>query len=257
MQEIVPPKLNKDSGLFSLILSRQNFLVIVGVGLSLLIWSTPIIKTVDGKILAELVIGFTLIPFLFDIQGRPLHKFILDGIKFLFGKKEKRVVLGRDIQDGVVVVSERQFSKVFRIEPVNLSMSSEEEIMAFKQYVSSALFALKNPIQVITVQKYSSVDEGFEKELERQEKLSGILKIRSKQYLEEYSQVSQTMERYFYLVITEYANSLESAIKKLEEQENSFCKLLEQTRIKLIPLSSEEIKDLSDYLLHKEIHENA
>lgn len=89
MQEIVPPKLNKDTGLLSIVLSRRNFLLFIGIGLSFIVWTTPYLSTVDQKILGELVIGTLLLPFLFDVYGRPLHLFVMDMFNFFFEKETK------------------------------------------------------------------------------------------------------------------------------------------------------------------------
>jgi hypothetical protein len=59
------------------------------------------------------------------------------------------------------------------------------------------------------------------------------------------------MERSFYLVLTAYAKGLDDAKLKLEDQENSFGKLLEQTKVRLIPLSTQEILNLSNHILLK------
>jgi len=135
MQEIVPPKLNKDTGFFSIILNRRNFLLLLGFGFSFIVWTTNLFNTVDQKILGEMFIGLLLIPFLFDAYGRPLHIFIIDAFNFLFTSKRQKIVIGKDISEGIVIVSDVQYSRVFRIEPINLSMSSEEEIFAFKKYL--------------------------------------------------------------------------------------------------------------------------
>ncbi len=251
MQEIVPPKLNKDTGLLSIVLSRRNFLLFIGIGLSFIVWTTPYLSIVDQKILGELVIGTLLLPFLFDVYGRPLHLFIMDMFRFLFSKKKQRIALGKDVSEGIVIVSDSQYSKVFLIEPINLSMSSEEEIFAFKKYLQQALFALKNQIQIVTVQKFSTQDKSLATEIIRYRNLSGILQKRCKEYLLEYQDLTQTMERSFYMVLTAYAKGLDDAKRKLEDQENSFGKLLEQTKVKLIQLSTQEILNLSNLILEK------
>ena len=89
MQEIVPPKLNRETGILSIILNRRNFLILVAILLSFTIWSTEILNTPDQKILAELVLGGLLIPFMFDAYGRPLHIYLIDGIKHVFSKKKQ------------------------------------------------------------------------------------------------------------------------------------------------------------------------
>ena len=204
MQEIVPPKLNKDTGFFSIIFNRRNFLLLFGFALSFVVWTTNSLNTVDQKILGELFIGLLLIPFLFDVHGRPLHIFIVDAINYFFTSKKQRIVIGKDISEGVVIVSDIQYSKVFRIEPINLSMSSEEEIFAFKKYLQQALFALKNPIQILTVQKFSTKDKSLETEIERYRSLNGILQERCREYLLEYQDLTQTMERSFFIVFNHF-----------------------------------------------------
>jgi len=251
MQEIVPPKLNRETGFFSIVLNRRNLLLLIGLGLSFFVWTTNILNTLDQKILGEMFIGLLLIPFLFDAYGRPLHIFIIDAFNFLFTSKRQRIVIGKDISEGIVIVSDVQYSRVFRIEPINLSMSSEEEIFAFKKYLQQALFALKNQIQIITVQKFSTQDKSLATEIIRYRNLSGILQKRCKEYLLEYQDLTQTMERSFYLVLTAYAKGLDDAKRKLEDQENSFGKLLEQTKVKLIQLSTQEILNLSNLILEK------
>lgn len=251
MHEIVPPKLNKDTGMFSLLLSRRNFLIIAGVAGSLLIWTTSMLSLVDHKIFATMLMAFLLIPFLFDIHGRPLHVYLFDGFKFYIGKKKQRVVLGKDIADGVIIISDNQFARVYRIEPINLSMSGSEEIMAFKQYVQSALFALKNPIQLVSVQKYAVSDENLATEIQRYKSLKGKLKNQCEQYLLEYQELKQTMDRYFYLVFNTYARGLDDARRKLDEEETSFGRLLEQTKVRIIPLNTNEVLELSQYILPK------
>ncbi len=253
MQEIVPPKLNRETGLLSIVLNRRSFLIFIGVGLSFLIWTTPLLKTVDQKILGELVAGFLLLPFLFDAYGRPLHIFLLDALRFILNKKQQRIAIGKDISEGIILVSDYQYSKVYRIEPINLSMSSEEEIFAFKQYLQQALFALKNSIQIITVQKFSTQDKNLSTEISRYKSLSGTLQKRCKEYLLEYQDLTQTMERSFYLVMTVFAKGLDDAKIKLEEQENSFGKLLEQTKISLSQLNTKEILNLSDFISQNEL----
>ena len=252
MQEIVPPKLNKDTGMFSLLLSRRNFLVIAGVTVGLVIWTTSLLRSVDHKIFASMLMAFFLIPFLFDVHGRPLHVFLFDGIKFYVSKKKQRIVLGKDIADGVIIISDNQFARVYRIEPINLSMSGIEEIMAFKQYVQSALFALKNPIQILSVQKYAVSDANLATEIQRYRGLKGKLKSQCEQYLLEYQELKQTMDRYFYLVFNTYARGLDDARRKLDEEETSFGRLLEQTKVRIIPLTTEEELELSQYILPKD-----
>jgi hypothetical protein len=245
MQEIVPPKLNKETGFFSVVLNRRNFLLLIGIGLSLLVWTTDIFRTVDQKILGELFIALCLIPFLFDVHGRPLHIYIIDTFKFLLNPRKQRIVIGKDISEGIVIVSDVQYSKVFRIEPINLSMSSEEEIFAFKKYLQQALFALKYPVQILTIQRFSTKDKSIDKEIERYRNLNGVLQKRCREYLLEYQDLTQTMERSFFIVLTTYAKGLDDAKQKLDEEENSFGRLLEQTKIKLIPLNTQEILDLT------------
>lgn len=245
MQEIVPPKLNKDTGFFSIILNRRNFLLLLGFGFSFIVWTTNLFNTVDQKILGELFIGLLLIPFLFDAHGRPLHIFIMDAFNYFFTSKKQRIVIGKDISEGIVIVSDVQYSKVFRIEPINLSMSSEEEIFAFKKYLQQALFALKSPVQILTIQKFSTKDKSIDAEIKRYRNLDGILQERCREYLLEYQDLTQTMERSFFIVLTTFAKGLDDAKQKLDDQENSFGRLLEQTKIKLIPLNTQEILDLS------------
>jgi len=251
MQEIVPPKLNRETGILSIVLNRRNFLVLVAVLLSFTIWSTEILNTPDQKILAELVLGGLLIPFMFDAYGRPLHIYLIDGIKHVFSKKKQRIVLGKDISEGIVIVNDYQYSRVFQIEPINLSMSSEEDIYAFKKYLQQALFALKHQIQIITIQKHSTHDKALETEIGRYKNLKGKLQDECKSYLLAYQDLTLTMERSFYLVLTAYAKGLDDAKLKLEDQENSFGKLLEQTKVRLIPLSTQEILNLSNHILLK------
>lgn len=245
MQEIVPPKLNRETGFFSIVLNRRNLLLQIGLGLSFFVWTTNILNTVDQKILGELFIGLLLIPFLLDAYGRPLHIFIIDAFNFLFTTKRQRIVIGKDISEGIVMVSDVQYSRVFRIEPINLSMSSEEEIFAFKKYLQQALFALKNPVQILTIQKFSTKDKSIDTEIQRYRNLNGLLQERCREYLLEYQDLTQTMERSFYIVLTTFAKGLDDAKQKLDDQENSFGRLLEQTKIRLIPLNTQEILDLS------------
>lgn len=245
MQEIVPPKLNRETGFFSIVLNRRNFLLLIGLGLSFFVWTTNTLNTVDQKILGEMFIGLLLIPFLFEAYGRPLHIFIIDAFNFLFTSKRQRIVIGKDISEGIVIVSDVQYSKIFRIEPINLSMSSEEEIFAFKKYLQQALFALKNPVQILTIQKFSTKDKNIDTEIKRYRNLDGILQERCREYLLEYQDLTQTMERSFFIVLTTFAKGLDDAKQKLDDQENSFGRLLEQTKIKLIPLNTQEILDLS------------
>lgn len=245
MQEIVPPKLNRETGFFSIVLNRRNLLLLIGLGLSFFVWTTNILNTVDQKILGEMFIGLLLIPFLFDAYGRPLHIFIIDAFNFLFTSKRQRIVIGKDISEGIVIVSDVQYSRVFRIEPINLSMSSEEEIFAFKKYLQQALFALKNPVQILTIQKFSTKDKSIDTEIQRYRNLNGLLQERCREYLLEYQDLTQTMERSFYIVLTTFAKGLDDAKQKLDDQENSFGRLLEQTKIRLIPLNTQEILDLS------------
>lgn len=252
MQEIVPPKLNKESGLLSIVLNRRSSLIAVGMILSFFIWTTPILSTVDQKVLGELFAGAMLLPFLFDIHGRPLHIYIGDLLKHIFGKKRQRIVIGKDISEGIVIISDYQYSRVYRIEPINLSMSSEEEIYAFKKYLQSALLALTNSIQLITIQKYSTKDKSLSTEISRYKNLEGVLQERCKEYLMEYQDLTQTMERSFYIVMTVFAKGLDDAKVKLEEQENSFGKLLEQTKINLTTLTTKEILELSDFISNKD-----
>lgn len=245
MQEIVPPKLNRETGFFSIVLNRRNLLLLIGLGLSFFVWTTNILNTVDQKILGEMFIGLLLIPFLFDAYGRPLHIFIIDAFNFLFTSKRQRIVIGKDISEGIVIVSDVQYSRIFRIEPINLSMSSEEEIFAFKKYLQQALFALKNPFQILTIQKFSTKDKSIDTEIQRYRNLNGLLQERCREYLLEYQDLTQTMERSFYIVLTTFAKGLDDAKQKLDDQENSFGRLLEQTKIRLIPLNTQEILDLS------------
>ncbi len=251
MQEIVPPKLNRETGILSIILNRRNFLILEAILLSFTIWSTEILNTPDQKILAELVLGGLLIPFMFDAYGRPLHIYLIDGIKHVFSKKKQRIVLGKDISEGIIIVNDYQYSRVFQIEPINLSMSSEEDIYAFKKYLQQALFALKHQIQIITIQKHSTHDKALETEIGRYKNLKGKLQDECKSYLLAYQDLTLTMERSFYLVLTAYAKGLDDAKLKLEDQENSFGKLLEQTKVRLIPLSTQEILNLSNHILLK------
>jgi len=251
MQEIVPPKLNSETGFFSIIFNRRNFLLLIGFGLSFVIWTTNLFGTVDQKILGELFIGLLLIPFLFDVYGRPLHIFIIDAINYFFTIKKQRIVIGKDISEGIVIVSDIQYSRVFRIEPINLSMSSEEEIFAFKKYLQQALFALKNPVQILTIQKFSTKDKSIDTEIQRYQNLNGILQERCREYLLEYQDLTQTMERSFFIVLTTFAKGLDDAKQKLYDQENSFGKLLEQTKIRLIPLNTQEILDLSKLIINE------
>ncbi|WKZ30232.1 MAG: hypothetical protein QY314_00450 [Candidatus Dojkabacteria bacterium] len=245
MQEIVPPKLNRETGFFSIVLNRRNLLLLIGLGLSFFVWTTNILNTVDQKILGEMFIGLLLIPFLFDAYGRPLHIFIIDAFNFLFTTKRQRIVIGKDISEGIVIGSDVQYSRVFRIEPINLSMSSEEEIFAFKKYLQQALFALKNPVQILTIQKFSTKDKSLDTEVLRYRNLNGLLQERCREYLLEYQDLTLTMERSFYIVLTTFAKGLDDAKQKLDDQENSFGRLLEQTKIRLIPLNTQEILDLS------------
>lgn len=253
-QEIVPPKLNQDTGILSLLFNRRNFLLFFGIAGSLIIWTTSILQSSDHKIFSTIILGFLLIPFLFDVHGRPLHIYLFDALKFYFQGRRQRIILGRDISDGVILISDNQFARVYRIEPINLSMSSTEEIVAFKQYVQSALFSLKKAIQIISVQKYSSQDESLATEIQRYQSLEGKLKEQCEQYVLEYQELKKTMERYFYIVFNTYARGIDDARRKLDEEENSFGRLLEQTKVRLIPLETNEILELSEYILPKTNH---
>lgn len=248
MQEIVPPKLNKDTGLFSIIINRRNILLGIGALCSFLLWSNPNSMSVDQKLTTQIAIGVVLIPFLLDVYGRPMHQLMLDAARYFASKNTQRIALGKDISEGIVITLDGYYSKVYRIEPINLTMSAEAEVFVFKRYLQSALFALKNQIQIITIQQYAVDDESLQIELNRYSKLSGVLQKRCEEYIREYGRLNRTMERNYYLVITEAARDFESAKRKLLDQENSFVRSLEQTKIKLIPLSSLEIKTLSDQL---------
>lgn len=249
MQEIVPPKLNKDTGIFSLIVNRKNLVSIIGIGLSLFIWSSVSFIPSDKKIILEMILLGALVPFILERYGRPLYKVLIDGAKYITSKKEKRIILCNDICEGIIINPDRSYSMVYQIEPINLSMSGEEEIMSFKRYMQQALFSITNPIQIISIQSFSNYDVNLLVELERQSQLTGKLRKCCKQYLNEYQELSQTLERNFYMVITVRARSLKDAKKKLEEQEQSFGRLLEQTKVKLIALTSNEILNLSDNLI--------
>jgi len=249
MQEIVPPKLNRDTGMFSLLFNRRNFLLFLGLAGAFLIWTSPFLKVVDYRIFLTLIFAFALLPFLFDISGRPLHLYIFHRLKFMFNKKEQRVILGRDISGGIIILADNQFAKVFRIEPINLSMSSSEEIMVFKQYMQTALFSLKSPIQILSIQKYATQDSALATEIKRYKNLNGKLRDQCEKYLLEYQQLKKTMERSFYLVLNTYARGIDDARRKLEEEESSFGKLLEQTKISLTALDTHEILEIYEYLL--------
>jgi hypothetical protein len=125
-------------------------------------------------------------------------------------------------------------------------MSSSDEILQFKRYLQQALFGLKTTVQIITVQRFASQDAGLVVEEKRHRKLSGILKQRCAEFLTDYRKLSGTMERSFYLVITDVARDLDQGTSKLIDLENSFVRSLEQTKIKLQPLNSSEIKELSE-----------
>lgn len=250
MQEVVPPKLNKDTGLLSLLVNRRNIVIGIGFVLSLLLWSGVKNLSSDQKIIIEIVIAAVLLPLMLDIYGRPFHRFIIDAFSHFINPKKQRTILAKDISDGILINADSSFSKVYRIEPINLSMSSEEEVNAFKSYIQQALFSLKNPIQIITLQRYSFNDQNLETEERRIKNLTGILQKRAKEYLEEYKKLTQTMERTFYLIITAQSKSLDGAKRKLEDQE-IFLRLLETTKVKLIELNASEILDLSQYILEK------
>lgn len=246
MQEIVPPKLNRDTGLLSFVINRRNLIIALGALVSFFLWSNSYGLSVDQKLIIQLLVGAALIPFMFDVYGRPLHIFILDFLKFQFRRKETKIVLAKDISQGVVVGFNNTYSKVYRIEPINLTMSGSEEILQFKRYLQSALFGLKTTVQIITVQRFASQDAGLAVEEKRLRKLNGVLKQRCAEFLVDYRKLSGTMERSFYLVVTDVARDLDQGAAKLIDLENSFVRSLEQTKIKLQPLNSTEIKALSE-----------
>lgn len=250
MQEIVPPKLNKDTGILSLLVNRRNIILAIGFILSLLLWSSFKTLSSDQKIIIEIVIGAILFPLMIDMYGRPMHRFLIDAFTHFINPKRQRTILAKDISEGILINADNSYSKVFRIEPINLSMSSEEEVNAFKTYIQQALFGLKNPIQILTLQRFSYNDQNLETEESRIKNLTGILRKRAKEYLDEYKNLNQTMERTFYLVITAQSKSLDGAKRKLEDQE-IFLRLLEATKVKLIELNTNEILDLSQYILDR------
>lgn len=251
MQEIVPPKLNKDTGLLSLLVNRRNIIIAIGFVASFLLWSGFPQFSTDQKFVIELLIGGSLVPLLIDVHGRAMHRFVIDAFSYYLNSKKQRTILAKDISEGVLISPDGTYSQVYRIEPINLSMSSEEEINAFKTYIQQALFSLKTPIQVLTLQRYSFNDKNLDVEIKRVKKLTGTLQKRGKEYLDEYINLNQTMERTFYLIYTVTAHDLESAKRKLEDQQ-TFIKLLETTKVKLIPLETHEILELADYILPKQ-----
>lgn len=251
MQEIVPPKLNRDTGLLSFLINRRNIIIGIGFTMSFFVWTSFKNLTTDEKIVIEIIIGFLLIPLLFDVYGRPFHLFVIDLLKHFFSFKKQRTILAKDISEGILINGDGTYAQIFEIQPVNLSMSSEEEVSAFKSYLQSALFALKNPIQIITIQQYSSNDENLSIETERANKLTGKLQQRAKEYLEDYKMLTQTMERKFYLVITTHAKNLEDARNKFSDQ-ITFLKLLEQTRVGLVLVDSEEVLNITNKILTKQ-----
>lgn len=250
MQEIVPPKLNKDTGLLSFLINRRNILIGIGFAISFIIWTSFKNLTTDEKIVAEIIVGFLLIPLMFDVYGRPMHIFARNFVSYLFNSKRQRTILAKDISEGILINGDGSYAQVFEIQPVNLSMSSEEEVSAFKSYLQNALFALKNPIQIITIQQFSSNDENLNVETERVRKLTGKLQQRAKEYLEEYKLLTQTMERKFYLVITTHARNLNDAKNKFYDQ-LTFLKVLEQTKVVLTPISTESILNITNQILSK------
>lgn len=250
MQEIVPPKLNKDTGILSLFLNRRNLIIALGIGASFMIWTSSRFNS-DTQTILELAVIFCLAPFLFDVYGRPMHIFIKDFFKYIFSRKQKTITEFPSSDSNYIKTGSSSLAKVYRIEPVNLSMSSEEEVYAFKRYIQQALFALTEQIQLLTIQRYSVDDSGLDIEEKRLGKLKGILKKRRKEYLEEYSLLSQTIERSFYLVISAVSRNEADAIKKIDDQENSFGRLLEQSKIKLIPLEQTEVSEISRFILQR------
>lgn len=221
MQEIVPPKLNKDTGILSLFLNRRNLILTIGIGASFLIWTSSRFSS-DTQTILELAVIFCLAPFLFDVYGRPMHVFIKDFFRYIFSRKQKSITEIIECEGNYIKTGNFSFAKVYGIEPVNLSMSSEEEVYAFKRYIQQALFALTEQIQLLTIQRYSVDDSGLDIEEKRLGKLKGILKKRCKEYLEEYSLLSHTIERSFYLIISANSKNELDAIKKIDDQENSF-----------------------------------
>jgi hypothetical protein len=250
MQEIVPPKLNKNNGLFSLLLNRKNLIFVIGFIMSLFLWSGFKNLSSDQKIAIEVVIAFTLVPLMIDVYGRPMHRFLIDSLRHFIGSKKQRTVLAKDISEGILISPDSIYSKVYKVEPINLSMSGEEEVYAFKRYLQDALFGLKNTIQIITVQEHSTIDENLDVEIKRVRNLKGILKQRANEYLDEYMKLTDTMERKFYIILTTPARNIEDAKRKLADQE-VFLRLLEQTKIKLAELKTAEILDLSNQILNK------
>lgn len=249
-QEIVPPKLNKDTGLFSLLLNRRNVIIGVGIAISIFLWGNFSSLSSNVKIVIELIVSAILIPFMFNFYGRSLNNLLVDGIKFYLSNKNQRILFAKEIIEGTVIGLNNQYSKIYKIEPINLFMSSDEEIYIFKKYVQQALFSLKQQIQILTIQHYSANDEWLFIENERLERLSGKLKEQCKQYINEYSQINQTMDKDFYLILSTVSKDLKNANRKLEEQKQTFGSLLEQSKIKLTALSNEEISEVTNYLLN-------
>lgn len=249
-QEIVPPKLNKDTGLFSLLLNRRNVIIGVGIAISIFLWGNFSSLSSNIKIVIELIVSAILIPFMFNFYGRSLNNLLVDGIKFYLSNKNQRILFAKEIIEGTVIGLNNQYSKIYKIEPINLFMSSDEEVYIFKKYVQQALFSLKQQIQILTIQHYSANDEWLSIENERLERLSGKLKEQCKQYINEYSQINQTMDKDFYLILSTVSKDLENANRKLEEQNQTFGSLLEQSKIKLTALSNEEIFEVTNYLLN-------
>lgn len=249
-QEIVPPKLNKDTGLFSLLLNRRNVIIGVGIAISIFLWGNFSSLSSNIKIVIELIVSAILIPFMFNFYGRSLNNLLVDGIKFYLSNKNQRILFAKEIIEGTVIGLNNQYSKIYKIEPINLFMSSDEEVYISKKYVQQALFSLKQQIQILTIQHYSANDEWLSIENERLERLSGKLKEQCKQYINEYSQINQTMDKDFYLILSTVSKDLENANRKLEEQNQTFGSLLEQSKIKLTALSNEEIFEVTNYLLN-------
>lgn len=245
MNEIVPPKLNKETGLLSLIFSRKNLLILLGIGVSTLIWTGGYSLTTDTKIILELVLGFCLIPFLFDFNGRALHKYFLDFLKFVALKKEVNISINIE-ENGLINLGEGKYSKVFRIEPVNLTMSSDEQISEFKQYVSQALFSLRNPIQILTIQRQSdtNIDENLESE-------NPVIKACFEKYKGELLKLPPTLEKDYFLILTSLSNTLLGAEQKIAEDENSFCKLLEQSGVRIQRVEHDDLAKVLNQLLLK------
>ncbi len=120
----------------------------------------------------------------------------------------KQIVDIADIQDGVVVLTNRSLRMVIEVTSINFELRSEEEQAAIIQNFQNFLNSVDFPLQIVVNSRSYSIDAYLATVAAATEQLTNeLLKIQAEEYakfVKELAELSNIMSKRFYVVVPFY-----------------------------------------------------